>query len=136
MQRVSPPPLLLSIDCTECRQGCRASLGGLLPFNNKMLFKECLVFFACVELVRGQDCRENRHAGIHLDSHKVVDNGGRDIFMTINPAINYESRGYNGGIFSGLRQRIGLEKYFPGVGKFEVRHDVLARSNFCGCLII
>ena len=47
--------------------------------------------------------------------------------MAIDSAINHESGGYNGSIFAGFSQCFGLEAYFAGAGKFDVRHDWLAR---------
>ncbi len=86
---------------------------------HEMLEEELLMFFASMEVVRGQNHREHRHFGFQLNLHQAADHRLGDEFVAIDAAVDHQARRDNAGITAGLGQQFGVQRNFKGAADFE-----------------
>src|SRR6516162_1156283 len=94
----------------------RRRLGAL---DDEMVVEELLVLVMLVEVLRRQDGRYDRHLRVQLNAHQSADHGFGDELMPVDPAIDHEPGGNDGGIAPAFGEQQRVQRNFQRSGHLE-----------------
>src|SRR6266849_5142781 len=100
----------------ELGDGCEvlddreARAGQLLALGDHVRPKELLMIGMLVEVVRGQDGGQDGHLGLEGCLHDALQDGLRDEFMPVDPAVDHESARADRRVLARLGELLGHER--------------------------
>ena len=68
------------------------------------------MFTVLVEVVGSQDGRDDRDVGVELDAHQPADDGVGHELVTVDAAIDHETRPDHGGVAPAAGQPLGVQR--------------------------
>ena len=103
----------------QVQDGPRTRPCCLDPFDLEMLTEEPGVLRMIVEMMRGEDGRDNRHTGIQLDPHQPVDHSLGHKLVPVDAPVDNQGRADDGGVTPTVGQPFGVQRDLEGSGHGE-----------------
>ena len=96
-----------------------AGAGGLGALGLEMVEEEAAMGLVLVEVVRGEDGRDDRDAGLQLHLHQAADHRFGDELVAVDAAVDDQAGGDDGVVGAGFGEPAGVERDLEGPGYLE-----------------
>ena len=95
-------------------QGRHTGAGGFRALGHEMFGEEGDLLGRFLKSLRGQDHRQDGHAGVELNLHHAGDDSVGDEFVPVDAAVHHESRRHDNGVVAAVGQTLSLKRNLVG----------------------